>query len=435
MIPVQSWGRLTREGHEVLTPIDPLSAREMVCEPGRIGLPHGLGRSYGDVCLNPKGRLWTSLRLNRFVAFDPKTGLLTVESGVQLREIQQHFVTRGWTLPVTPGTQYVTIGGAIANDVHGKNHHLQGTFGDHVEQLTLQRTDGSQIRCGPQMESEWFRATLGGLGLTGLILDATLRLQPIPSAWLDTETIPYRGIDEFLSLSEESEKRFEFTVSWFDCLSSSGRGLFMRGNWCQSPPLGKKQVSSRQRSLPFTPPISLMNSASLRLFNSSYYSLHRAKPGRQLSHYQHFFYPLDALLHWNRIYGPKGFFQYQCVIPNNTSDRALKTLLNVISKSGTGSFLAVLKRFGDRPPTGLLSFSMPGVTLALDFPNQGDKTARLFERLDQVILDVGGRIYPAKDARMPKGLFEKGYGQNLEIFERYRDPGISSGFSRRLLGH
>lgn len=178
-----------------------------------------------------------------------------------------------------------------------------------------------------------------------------------------------------------------------------------------------------------------MNSASLRLFNSSYYRLHRAKPGRQLSHYQHFFYPLDALLHWNRIYGPKGFFQYQCVIPNNTSDKALKTLLNVISKSGTGSFLAVLKRFGDRPPTGLLSFPMPGVTLALDFPNQGDKTARLFERLDQVLFDLGGRIYPAKDARMPKGLFEKGYGQNLETFERYRDPGISSGFSRRLLGH
>ena len=309
-------------------------------------------------------------------------------------------------LPVTPGTQIVTVGGAIANDVHGKNHHVFGSFGDHVQQLTLLRTDGEVIDCGPQHRSDWFAATVGGIGLTGVILTAEIQLRQVAGPWLDTETVPYETLAEFFDLADRSESNWEHTVSWIDCISGN-RGLFMRGNHAEAQP--KKEPSPRKLSMSIVPPISLVNQASLRLFNMAYFNLKKKQTGHTLTHYESFFYPLDNIQEWNRMYGPKGFYQYQCVVPRPDGQQAVDAMLREITRAGAGSFLAVLKTFGDQEPLGMLSFPQPGVTLALDFPNNGSKTLKLFEQLDAIVREAGGRIYLAKDARQPRDLFEAGY--------------------------
>ena len=243
---VSSWGRLEASSHQVLFLNDPSKVPELICQRGfsgqfqgkktstssvrSVGLPYGMGRSYGDVCLNPQGTLWCTKGLDHFLALDEEKGRLTCEAGVSFQEVQRLLVPRGWILPVNPGTQMVTVGGAIANDVHGKNHHLFGSFGNHVRRLKLLRTDGEVIECGPQLREDWFRATVGGLGLTGLILEAEIQLQPVKSPWLETETIAYSHLDEFFFLSKDSGKHWTHTVSWVDCISGNGqRGLFMRG--------------------------------------------------------------------------------------------------------------------------------------------------------------------------------------------------------------
>jgi len=397
------------------------------------GLARGLGRSYGDVGLNPGGILWQTTGLDKFIAFDAASGRLVCEAGVMLRDIQRMAIARGWILPVTPGTQVVTVGGAIANDVHGKNHHVVGSFGDHVRSLTLVRTDGAVIECGPHQEPEWFAATVGGAGLTGVITRATLQLRPVAGPWMDAETVPYERLDEFFTLADASEAGWEYTVSWIDCLSKRGRGLFMRAKPAPATE-GLVEPRARTRTMPFVPPVSLVNRLSLRLFNTAYFELNRQNAGRSLVHYESFFYPLDNLLEWNRMYGPRGFYQYQCVVPRAVGADAVGAMLREIARSGDGSFLAVLKTFGNRAAPGMLSFAQPGVTLALDFPNHAGRTERLFERLDDIVRAARGRIYLAKDARMPPDLFRAGYPRLAE-FLRYRDPGISSGMSRRLMGY
>lgn len=432
MVAISSWGRLGQWEHDVKT----LADRRQVADIIRVaqpGLAHGMGRSYGDICLNPGGTLWKTTGLDRFVSFNGQTGRLVCESGVLLRDIQRLVIPRGWILPVTPGTQLVTVGGAIANDVHGKNHHVFGSFGDHVKQITLLRTDGEVIECGPRLNRGWFAATVGGLGLTGVILTAELQLRREDSRWLDTETIPYANLDEFFSLADASEADWEHTVSWVDCLSGGGgRGLFMRANHSAATHL--EEPNKYSFTMPFVPPISLVNRFSLRPFNTAYFNIKKWASGRAVSHYESFSYPLDNLLEWNRMYGPKGFYQYQSVVPRATGKEAIQDMLHEISRSGDGSFLAVLKTFGNRQPLGMLSFPQPGVTLALDFPNKGEGTLKLFERLDVIVREAGGRIYVAKDARMPRDLFEAGYTR-LSEFLQYRDPGISSGLSRRLIGY
>ena len=396
------------------------------------GLAFGMGRSYGDECLNPGGVLWNSRGLQRFIAFDPSSGHLHCEAGVLLRDIQDVFVPQGWMLPVTPGTQMITVGGAIANDVHGKNHHAVGSFGDHVLGITLVRTDGEQIECGPDLHADWFAATVGGMGLTGVIARAELRLQRVPGPWIATESIPFDSPDAFFALADASEAAWTYTVSWIDCVGrSSGRGIFMRGN----PVDGERRPLpvARPRRMPFVPPISLVNKLSLRPFNFAYYHLQKWKPRQAVSHYRSFFYPLDNLLEWNRMYGPGGFYQYQSVVPRESGRDATRAMLKAIASAGEGSFLAVLKTFGDRAPLGMLSFPRPGVTLALDFPNKGPATGRLFDRLNAIVREASGRIYAAKDACMPRDLFESGYPRLAE-FLPYRDPGISSAMSRRLMG-
>jgi len=429
MVEVNSWGRLEAGRHQLL----PLTQHPCTTLPlAAHGLAYGMGRSYGDVCLNPGGALWATRGLDRLLAWDEEAGILTCEAGVLLRDIQRLLVPRGWMLPVTPGTQLVTVGGAIANDVHGKNHHVHGTFGDNVQQLQLLRTDGELMDCSAVRRPDWFAATVGGLGLTGVITQASLRMRRVQGPWLDTETIAYASLDEFFALADASEAEWEHTVSWIDCMSGqTGRGIFMRGN--MSAMAGGPSPSARKLTIPFAPPISLVNRLSLRPFNAAYYHLHRRNSGRQPAHYEPFFYPLDNIQEWNRIYGRKGFYQYQCVLPRQGGMEAVQAMLRAITAAREGSFLGVLKTFGNRPAPGMLSFARPGVTLALDFPNKGTSTLRLFERLDAVLREAQGCLYPAKDARMPRDLFEAGYPRLAE-FLRYRDPGIRSAFSQRTMG-
>ncbi len=432
MVRVSSWGRLNAEEHDAraLTSTQDVARTLRESAPG---IAYGLGRSYGDVCLNPGGTLWRTTGLDHFIAFDEITGVLVCEAGVVLRDIQRMTLPRGWSLPVTPGTQLVTVGGAIANDVHGKNHHKFGTFGDHVRSLKIVRTDGSELDCGPNLRPEYFAATVGGIGLTGFITQAEIQLRRVPGPWFETETVSFLNLDEFFALSIESDSGWEDSVSWIDCVGGgNGRGLFMRGN----PVTVDAKPEPRRRSIamPVVPPISMVNQMSLKAFNAAYFKINKHRSGKQLTHYEPFLYPLDNILDWNRMYGPHGFYQYQSVVPRENERDVTGAMLREIARSGQGSFLAVLKTFGERSPIGMLSFPRPGVTLALDFPNRGEETLKLLDRLDAIVREAGGRIYLAKDARMSIDMFESGYPRFPEL-QQYRDPGMSSAMSRRLLGN
>jgi FAD/FMN-containing dehydrogenase len=413
---------ITLHGTEPTTPLHRRTATP--------GLAYGMGRSYGDVCLNPGGNLWATQGLNRFIAFDERTGLLRCEAGVLLRDIQRLALPRGWRLAVTPGSQLVTVGGAIANDVHGKNHHLHGSFGHHVRSLQLARTDGRLIECGPQQESDWFAATLGGLGLTGVIVTAELQLVPASGTWLETETLDFTGLEVFLALSDASGAEWEHSVAWLDT-NARGKvsGLFMRGRPVRLERRPTGPQSNKQ--IPWVPPFSLVNRASLWAFNAAYRNF--TKRGASIQQQEAFLQPLDHVQDWNRLYGPNGFYQYQCVVPRAAASDVLPAVLSEVTASGQGSFLNVLKTFGERPSLGMLSFVRPGVTLAIDFPNRGATTLQLLSRLDELVAKANGCLYPAKDARMPRALFELGFPRHRG-FAAYRDAGISSALSRRLLG-
>lgn len=428
----QSWGRYPRVEQARIALIDrasPLPA----CD-GSV-LPHGNGRSYGDSCLNPGGMLLMTRPLDRFIEFDSSNGMVRCEAGVTLAEIIALALPAGWFLPVTPGTRHATVGGAIGNDVHGKNHHRAGTFGHHVRRLELLRSDGNRLVLDASDASGLFRATLGGLGLTGLVTWAELQLRRVPGPWIETESIRFDDLDDFFALSSSSSADFEYTVAWIDCLASGkqlGRGHFLRGD--HSPGDGQAATPSTapRRSIPFVPPASLVNGLTLRPFNTLYYWRQPARRRRYVSHYQSYFYPLDGINHWNRMYGPSGFLQHQCVLPPAVARDATAALLTEISRSGRGSFLAVLKEFGTRPSPGLLSFPRPGTTLALDFPNDGPEVFRMLDRLDCIVAEAGGAVYAAKDARMSGTLFRQAYPE-WDRFSQYIDPRFSSGFWRRVM--
>ncbi|HFQ14255.1 MAG TPA: FAD-binding oxidoreductase [Gammaproteobacteria bacterium] len=399
-------------------------------------LPYGRGRSYGDSCLNDQGTICVTSGLNHFIRFDRERGILRCESGVGLDEILQLIVPQGWFLPVTPGTRYVTVGGAIANDVHGKNHHVAGTFGCHLRQFELLRTTGERLRCSAQENPELFRATIGGLGLTGLITWAEIGLRKIATPFMDTETIRFANLDEFFALCEDSDREWEYTVAWIDCLARGrelGRGLFMRGRHSEQAPASGAKRNALRLGMPVDAPGFLLNRYSIRLFNAVYYRRQRQKRQVARGHYVPFFYPLDSIANWNRMYGRRGFYQYQCVVPPGDGPRIIAQLLETIAASGMGSFLSVLKKFGNVPSPGMLSFPREGVTLALDFPNYGEAVLELFEGLDRMVMAAGGAVYPAKDARMSAAAFQQYYPQWRE-FQEYRDPGMSSGFWRRVTG-
>jgi FAD/FMN-containing dehydrogenase len=421
----QSWGKYPKNKPKDIV-IDDWRLKSIPSEILFPILPFGNGRSYGDVCQNENGTLLDTKIMNRFISFDKDTGVIKVEAGVLLEDILNIITPHGFFLPVVPGTQYVTVGGAIANDIHGKNHHIRGSFGIHVNSFEILTSDNRRTICSHTENAELFSATVGGLGLTGLIVWAEIKLMTIAGASIEYEKIPFKSINQFLELSEAS-KSWEYTVAWVDCLSNGnqlGRGIFSRGKHINKNMHGKKKIFS----IPFTPPFSLINNFSLKLFNDAYYYLNSKNKGLMQSDYKSFFFPLDSIKKWNRIYGPKGFYQYQCVVSKSGD---IEKLLKVISKSGTGSFLAVLKTFGDIKSPGLLSFPRPGLTLALDFPNNGVKTTELLNGLDKIVLAAGGTVYPAKDARLSSEAFLK-YYPNIDLFKHHIDPKFSSSFWRRV---
>ena len=419
---VQQQRRALYSRHDALPP-----------DPARTQLPVGLGRSYGDSALNHGGVVLDTCALDRYIAFDPQTGVLDCEAGASLAQILQLVVPRGWFLPVTPGTRYVTVGGAIANDVHGKNHHRAGSFGRHVLEFELLRSDGQRLRCSPQQNLGWFAATVGGLGLTGLIVTARLQLLAIPGPAIEGEILRFGRLAEYFELARESDRTHEYTVAWIDCLAGGaalGRGLLTRGN----PSPGAVATPGRlSLGVPFTPPLSLVTGVSVRAFNALYYARQRHEREARRWHYQPFFYPLDGIRNWNRMYGPRGFFQYQCVVPAAAAQPAIAEMLGAIARAGQGSFLAVLKSFGELPSPGLLSFARPGATLAIDFANGGTATLALLQRLDDITLAAGGAVYPAKDARMSAAAFQR-YFPRWREFAQYVDPRFSSSFWRRVTG-
>ncbi len=433
MKAVQSWGRVCASSPLAVRAVPDLGVAQALVT-GGAGLPmlaHGRGRSYGDVCLNSGGMILRTTGLDRFIAFDRSSGVLRCEAGVTLQHILELCVPMGWFLAVTPGTRDVTVGGAIANDVHGKNHHWAGSFAHHVTRLELLRSSGERIVCSPDERPDLFSATVGGLGLTGLITWAEIELQPVANAFMTVQTTRFSNLETFWRLNAAAEASWPYTVAWIDCLARGGqrgRGVFMAGRHAamqQSLPAWQES----RRTIPLDPPISLVNSLSLRAFNTFYW--HGARDGVALSHYVPYFYPLDAIANWNRIYGRRGFFQYQCVLPPATMRAGVDALLQRISRSGQGSFLAVLKTFGHRPSLGMLSFPRPGATLALDFPNHGRATLRLLDDLDAVVSQAGGALYPAKDARMSSTMFRQSFAA-WEQFSSFVDPAFSSDFWRRV---
>jgi len=401
-------------------------------------LPYGAGRSYGDSCLNSQGKVVSSEQLQHFIAFDEHQGILRAEAGVSLESILKIAVPKGWFLAVTPGTKFVTLAGAIANDVHGKNHHLAASFGNHVLRFELLRTDGTRLLCSEEENTELFYATIGGLGLTGFIVWAEIQLKSIASSVVDVEAIKYNNLADFFTIAEDSEAEFEYTAVWLDSSASGaklGRGHFLRANHSNSlkelPSRPVDVFSNKQRSMPITPPISCINNLSVRAFNELYYQRQRESEKQFKQNFDPFFYPLDGILHWNRLYGRKGFLQFQCIVPNEQAYDGIKVLLERIAKSGKGSFLVVLKTMGEIQSKGLLSFCRAGANLAIDFPYQGEKTLALIKTLELEVLALGGALYPAKDACMSAEMFQQAY-PNYTKLAALKDPNISSDFWRRV---
>jgi FAD/FMN-containing dehydrogenase len=425
-----SWGRYPRSSQTTEMSLvwrNPESVASYLKAVGEKGvLPVGLGRSYGDVCLNNGGTLLRMHNLDKFIAFDRQTGVLRCEAGVSLEQILALAVPAGWFLPVTPGTKFVTVGGAIANDVHGKNHHGGGTFGCYVLEFELLRSDGSLVVCSPEKNISLYQATIGGLGLTGTILTAVVQLKKIDSPFIAMDSIKFESLEEFFDISGRTSDDYEYTVSWIDCLTpgSAGRGIFMGGN--HTAAIGAKPLSMKAE-IPLNLPELCLNPLSMKLFNQLYYNKQRQKSIRKIVHYDPFFYPLDAVLKWNRVYGKRGFLQFQCVM----SKESFPNLFREVLSSSAGSFLAVLKEFGSKPSPGLLSFPQSGVTLALDFAFRGEETIKLLRRFESIVCEAGGRIYPAKDAVMAAESFEK-FFPGLGEFTCKRDPAHTSSFWRRV---
>ncbi len=410
---IQGWGRYPTGEAEVLVP----ATRSAAISAARQGslIPRGMGRSYGDSALAP--RVLSSARLNLLEQFDQARGIVRCGAGVSLGELLDVFVPRGWFLPVTPGTKFVSVGGAIASDVHGKNHHRDGCFSEYLDSFDLLLADGEIVSCSREQHADLFHATCGGMGLTGVILQATFRLRPIRGSGIDQTVIKAGALQEALALFD-AHQGAAYSVAWIDCLASGpamGRSLVMLGEHAEQ---GKLAVQhKRPLSIPLDMPAQLLNRYSIRAFNALYYHRMRGGQSRRLVHYEPFFYPLDGIAHWNRLYGKRGFVQYQFVLPRAATLEGMGAILGKIANAGRQPFLAVLKAFG-RQNANLLSFPAEGHTLALDL-QLDDGLLALLEELDAMVLDYGGRHYLAKDARMSEATFKREY-PSWEKFQAVR---------------
>mgnify|MGYP002142349426 CR=1 FL=1 len=429
---ISGWGRYPVISANVMRPIS-ASQSQIICKEHSSFIPRGMGRSYGDSSLQTNVLDCTAI--NFFENFDPKTGLLTCGAGVSLKDILDVFVPQGWFLPVTPGTHWVTVAGAVASDVHGKNHHGKGTFSQHVASIQMLLGTGQILGVSSSSEPELFRATCGGMGLTGIILSVTLRLQKICSGNIIQTTIQANNLSEAMEIFENHWDS-TYSVAWIDCMATNtalGRSLIMLGEHAndQSLQLSKEKLFS----VPGFFPSKLLNSYTIKLFNAFYFNKQLTQQSKALVGYKNFFYPLDGLSHWNNLYGRQGFAQYQFVLPQEAGLEGLTQLLKKITTSGSGSFLAVLKKFGPQNEN-YLSFPISGYTLALDFKiSQG--ALALMDKLDSMVLDYGGRLYLAKDARMSEHTFKSSYPEwhrFEEVRERYGAIGKFSSLQSKRLG-
>lgn len=427
-----SFGLATPPAGQALSPAEAIVALEAGNLGGRSFLAYGNGRSYGDSCQAHSGTVVDMRGMSRILSFDPETGLLEAEAGALLSDIIAFAAPHGFFPAVVPGTQSVTLGGAIANDIHGKNHHRRGSFGRHVESLRLLRSDGRVRQCSTSSECRLFAATIGGMGLTGLILSAAIRLMRVPSLDVAETVVRFRDLDEYFDLAEAADAANEYAVAWIDQLAAgrqAGRGLLMTGNHAQH---GARSTSDpRPRiSVPFRPPVSVLNPAFLSVFNAAYHWKKGRGSDLGQTSYQSFFFPLDGVGNWNRLYGPRGLFQHQSVIPFGHAREAIPQMLTAARGARQGSFLTVLKRFGDVGSPALLSFPRPGYTLTLDFPNGGAPTLALLAELDRITIAAGGAVNPYKDARMSPAIFAASFPDWHEL-ESMRDPAFLSAFWAR----
>jgi decaprenylphospho-beta-D-ribofuranose 2-oxidase len=428
------WGNLPVPGREVLSEDLPAITRGAV-------LSRGLGRSYGDSSLPPPSRrevVGTRLA-DRILAWDPVTGVLRAEAGFSLWDSNRLFMRRGHFIGPTPGTQFVSLGGMVAADVHGKGHHHYGGFGAHVRKLRMRVADGTILECGPGHEPELFWATVGGMGLTGHILEVECQTQAIPTPWIYSESERVDDIDQFIVGLKQASERWPFCVGWIDCLSRGkrmGRGILDRGRWAEPQEAPHPLPFTRRLAVPFDFPGFALSRPTVKAFNFLVYWQHWRRSRRGLRHPDSFFYPLDAILHWNRIYGRRGFTQYQCVLPDSAGPGAARRFLEVLTRRGGASFLCVIKDCGAEGQ-GLLSFLRPGISIALDIPVRDD-TQALVDALNERVIAEGGRIYLAKDA-FTRAEHYAAMDPRVAAFNRVRDiwdprRTIRSAQSVRVLG-
>ncbi len=412
---ITNWGNYPVIDATVFSPESVDDLRKIVLSYPEM-IARGLGRCYGDSSLNQT--IVSTLRLNHFLAFDEKTGVIVCESGISLSEVLEIFVPRGWFLPVTPGTKYVTVGGAIASDVHGKNHHLSGSFSNHLEWIKILLSDGTIVQCSKNENSDLFWSTCGGMGLTGIIVEVSFKMLKVETAYIRQRIVKTKNIDETIE-AFEANKHWTYSVAWIDCLAkgnSLGRSALILGEHATKSEVGYRYRNpltiDKKMSIPFPIflPDFILNSLTVKIFNELRYSTYVSKDS--FVEYEPFFYPLDIIGDWNRMYGKRGFTQYQFVLPKETSKEGLQKLLTKISESGEGSFLAVLKLFGKQE--GILSFPREGFTLALDFAIS-PTSLKLFNELDEIVKEFGGRLYLSKDVRMNKEMFEKGYSNSSKF--------------------
>ncbi|HKA16655.1 MAG TPA: FAD-binding oxidoreductase [Myxococcota bacterium] len=395
MKEISGWGRypvVRAHEHE---------AEDLEAASADAALSRGLGRSYGDASLPARGTALCTRCADRILSFDAETGILRAEAGLSLRALNEIFPARGWATPVSPGTQYVTLGGMVASDVHGKNHHVAGCFGEHVRALRMRVGDGRVLEIDDASEPDLFRATLGGMGLTGHVLEVEVQLERIPSCWIRGRTERVQDFDELIAALRSASARSPFAAAWVDTTArgrSLGRGIVTSGRYAEQHEAPAAPPRARERlAVPFDLPGWVMDSWSIQLFNTLWFRTHRGHSGDRIVHPQAFFYPLDGIRHWNRLYGRRGMVQYQCVVPGRDGGGVFRRLLEVVSRMGGASPVSVIKDCGAEGK-GTLSFPMAGMSLALDFPYRAEHTQAVVDALNELVIEAGGRIYLSKDA-------------------------------------
>jgi len=418
---VSNWGNYPRVKAEEQSFSTQESLKQIIEENEKLTI-RANGRSYGDASLGK--RIISTLAYNQIISFDEETGVICCQSGLVFKQLLEVIIPKGWFLPVTPGTKFITVGGAVAADIHGKNHHVEGSFSNYVNKIELLLANGEIFTSSPIENTKLFEATLGGMGLTGVILSVTFQLKKIESTYIKQKKIKAKNLDHILSLLDEYKNQ-TYAVAWIDCLKKGngfGRSVLILGEHASisNLPLSiqKKPLqlsNTRKINIPFYFPNFVLNSFSIRVFNFMYYHKNFRKEKEHLIHYESFFYPLDTLSNWNKMYGKSGFVQYQFVIPFEQGKEGLKKIMEKIIQKGFGSFLSVLKVLG-RKQKGIMSFPLEGYTLALDFPIS-QKLFDFLDELDQIVIAYGGRLYLAKDARMPADVFWQSYPHSKEFLE------------------